>query len=194
MLSLLRRSMKKIIPDIFAIEKKAPKKSPVQKTNKKMKPDLAALRLAAPDVFVEDYARHACQNKPGIQRRPVIIDPDDVVRVVLNENHERVVVDPEDYDQIADDPRLGPLYQERNTGRQIFKMDLNNGDPLFLACPSDRLPYPAVRPHELRNKALYKCLPCCFTANNIDYPDSLHYACINGTTKKERRKKKIVPC
>ena len=64
----------------------------------------------------------------------------------------------------------------------------------FSLVPATVYLYPAVRPHELdENKARISVCHVVLQANNIDDADSLHYAYINGTTKKLKRKK-TDPC
>jgi len=112
---------------------------------------LKMLKASAPHIFIEKYANN-CQ----LPNQPIPIRQDDIP-VWLDTKFEY---------------KAGGEIEIKT--RQVMAYPPNNPE-IYLVCPSDKYPFPGVKPSSLENSDKYPYVPCCFSTDQMTPGSSSAY-------------------
>ena len=138
------------------------------------------LRRAAPDVFVAKYAR-ACQ----CGKQPLVAKPDEV----------------EDWRKYSKDGKKRqvmpyPPLKADSKGFIEDPLTMNPNDErvkLWIVCPLNKLPYPALKRSKLTNRDEYPYIPCCGHQDSLTDSKSNYYKYHSGSYVVTSTKKNKYP-
>jgi hypothetical protein len=127
--------------------------------------NIRKLQAAAPDLFIEGYARKC-------QKQPVLIAPEEVE--VVNRRGRT------EYRTKA----LYP-YKGRMVPRNVMLFPKENG--MYYFCPSEENPHPGAKVNTLPNKDIYSHFPCCYKTDRLLVGEGRGYeAYLRGEVPQEK--------